>query len=422
MILFAGIIGLLMSAPGQTIGVSAFTDHLLDALKLTRDQLSISYMGGTMVGAVLLTRAGVFFDKFGASTTTLIAAVGLGIALLCLSQVDVFSAKLGNKELRTMLLIFVGFVFIRFFGQGVLSLTTRTMVVKWFDAKRGLAVGTLSVFAAFGFSIAPKFFDMLIEGADWSMAWIYLAIIVGVLFPIFVIPFFKESPETYGLKPDGNSSQKKDAVKPIRFPIKKDFDLNEVRRNFSFWVYSGFPAMFGLITTGFTFHVVSIFAEQGIGKEIAINIFQPIALVAVSTTIVCSIISDYIKLKYLGILFGLGGLIFSFGLINLTGDGWLYWIFLLGYGICGGIHPLLISLFLPRFFGKRYLGAITGQAMTLVVFCSALGPILFSQSLTLTGDYKAAGYFCGIVFFSLLVATLFTYNPQERIAQKQALD
>ena len=35
-----GALGILMSVPGQTMGVSVFTDSLLTVLGLTRDQLS----------------------------------------------------------------------------------------------------------------------------------------------------------------------------------------------------------------------------------------------------------------------------------------------------------------------------------------------------------------------------------------------
>ncbi|MFO8000995.1 MAG: MFS transporter, partial [Marinilabilia sp.] len=38
-----GTIGIWASVPGQTIGVSAFTDPVKDALGLTRDQFSAAY-------------------------------------------------------------------------------------------------------------------------------------------------------------------------------------------------------------------------------------------------------------------------------------------------------------------------------------------------------------------------------------------
>ncbi len=46
-VLVVGSIGVLASVPGQTAGVSVFTDHLTDATGLSRLQLSIAYLIGT---------------------------------------------------------------------------------------------------------------------------------------------------------------------------------------------------------------------------------------------------------------------------------------------------------------------------------------------------------------------------------------
>jgi MFS family permease len=403
-----------MSAPGQTIGVSAFTDSLLDVLSLSRDQLSLAYMGGTMLSAVALTKAGKFFDEFGAMRTTLIATIGLGIALFYLSQIDYITQALSSAPLMVMAFILIGFVFIRFFGQGVLSLASRTMVVKWFDSKRGVAVGIMNVFGAFGFSIAPVLFDNLIKGYSWSGAWVLIGLASALVFPIIVAMFFKESPETYGLFPDGQSTAQKKGIKDQKFPIVHDFSLAEARRTLSLWVYAGYPALFGLVVTGFTFHVVSIFDESGLSRDSAIHIFQPIALISVVSTIVCSWISDHINLKYLAYLFSIAAIVTMYGFINLQGDGLNYWVLIIGYGTCSGIHGLVISIFLPRFYGKKFLGSITGQAMTLVVFASALGPILFSQSLSISGSYSGAAIVCGAGFLILLVLSYFTQNPQTK--------
>ncbi len=68
----------------------------------------------------------------------------------------------------------------------------------------------------------------------------------------------------------------------------------------------------------------------------------------------------------------------------------------------------------PRYFGKRYLGAVSGQATMLLVFGSVLGPILFSTSLSWTGSYAPAGWLCFAVFFLLVVAATRANNPQLR--------
>jgi len=416
-ILVVGTIGLLMSTPGQTIGVSAFTDSLLSALDISRDQISLAYMGGTMLSAVLLTRAGQFFDRFGPAFTALFASVGLAIALTYLSYINRISAAMNGSDGMKILLILIGFIFIRFFGQGVLTLASRTMVVKWFDARRGLAIGILSVFAAYGFAMAPVLFDYLITSYDWSGAWRVLSIVSGIIFPICVIIFFKDAPETYGLVPDGFSESIISVKQKVRFPVHRDFTLQEAQRTLSLWVFAGYPALFGLVTTGFTFHVVSVFAEYGFSREEAISVFQPVAIVSVIASLSCSLLTDYIRLKYLAFLFGVAALFAMYGVIHLNIVGINYWILIIGYGICAGVHSLLISLFLPRFYGKTHLGAITGQAMTLIVFASALGPILFSQSLSLTGQYSTAAYIVAGGFVILLLLTLIANNPQEKLSE-----
>jgi len=47
-ILVAGTIGILMSIPGQTMGVSVFTENLLADLDIERNNLSLAYLVGTL--------------------------------------------------------------------------------------------------------------------------------------------------------------------------------------------------------------------------------------------------------------------------------------------------------------------------------------------------------------------------------------
>ncbi|KKK98707.1 hypothetical protein LCGC14_2640080, partial [marine sediment metagenome] len=77
-ILAVGTLGIIMSLPGQTIGVSIFTESLLRDLEINRDNLSLAYLIGTVASGLLITRAGKFYDKYGARVLALIAAGMLG--------------------------------------------------------------------------------------------------------------------------------------------------------------------------------------------------------------------------------------------------------------------------------------------------------------------------------------------------------
>ena len=54
-VLVCGTLGVLVSAPGQTVGVSVFTDFLIQAHQLSRSWISFAYLAGTIAGAGLIT-------------------------------------------------------------------------------------------------------------------------------------------------------------------------------------------------------------------------------------------------------------------------------------------------------------------------------------------------------------------------------
>ena len=84
-IVLFGSIGILFSIPGQTVGVSVFTDPVKDALGLTRNQFSNAYMIGTLISAFFVTKAGKLFDLFGARFVAVFAAFSLGVSLFIFS-------------------------------------------------------------------------------------------------------------------------------------------------------------------------------------------------------------------------------------------------------------------------------------------------------------------------------------------------
>ena len=416
MILGWGTVGVLMSMPGQTIGVSVFTEPLLAALQLSRDQLSLAYMAGTIGSSFLLPWAGSLYDRWGVRPVASLAALSLGLVLTYLSQVDRVVRWLDPTPgtALTLVSIFVGFLSLRFFGQGVLTLVSRNMMMQWFDQRRGFATGFSNVFISLGFSASPVVLDALINHYDWRGAWGVLAITVGLIFPVIVLLFFRNNPEASGLQPDGDyrpsARQQRYAV-----PVVKDFTRHEAIRSYAFWVFALMLAMQGLYITGFTFHVVSVFEQAGLGRTAAITIFQPVAVLAVVITLAASSLSDYIPLKYLLYAEGLGACLGIGGMIFLGGHPMAYYALVAGNGLMVGLFSVITTVTWPRYFGKKYLGAISGQATMLIVFGSALGPILFSTALSWTGSYAPAGWVCFGIFFALAVAATRANNPQIRL-------
>ena len=84
----ASTVGMIASIPGQTMGVSVFTDHLIGATGISRLTLSNTYLVGTVASALLLPAGGAAVDRWGTRTTALLAAILLGFTLGFLGAID----------------------------------------------------------------------------------------------------------------------------------------------------------------------------------------------------------------------------------------------------------------------------------------------------------------------------------------------
>lgn len=411
-VLFVGSIGVLSSIPGQTVGVSIFTDPVKDALGLSRNQFSNAYMIGTLLSAFFVARAGVLFDKYGARYVAFFAAFFLGISLLlcsvCVQISEGLQSILGiNNGVVPFVLMAILFFFIRFCGQGVLTMASRNMIMMWFDKNRGKINSISSIGVSLGFSSSPILINTLIDDHGWQVSWQILAISL-LIFSVFIIQFYRNKPEDFNLIPDGFIKKSK-TVKKIK--VERNFSLKDAKKTRAFWMFGLALAFNSFFSTGFTFHVVSIFSSQDYTKSQAIAIFIPISIIAISVSTLCNILSDYVSHKIYLYIMLFSGVLASLGLLVLAQPIGIY-LLILGMGVFGGLFAVVNAVTWPRFFGRQFLGAITGKVMSFLVIASAIAPSLFSYCYTSFGSYSFISYITLAFLVFLIMGSVKVKNPQ----------
>ena len=412
-ILAAGAVGVVMSIPGQTMGVSVFTDRLIESLKISRLNLSLAYMIGTLSSSLLLSRAGKQYDKYGARITAAAAAALMGIVLFYMSSLGKTASWLNVLTgipfgVAAFLLITPGFFALRFFGQGLLTMVSRNMVMKWFEKKRGFAAALMGVITSFGFSYAPKPFNRMIQSFSWEGAWRIMGLIALFAAPFFIMFFYRDNPEICGLKPDGiRDKETGNGEKFVKESVGDDVTLKEAKKTVVFWIAIFTVSIWSLYNTAVTFHIVSIFGLKGMGSAAAVAIFFPYSVFSVFSRLFTGWISDRGKLKYI-ILFQLSSSAAALVFLSLLSSNmFIKWSFIIFLGISSGSWGVLNSITWIRLFGKKHLGEITGFAMGWIVAGSAFGPYIFSISETLTGGYALSVVFCLAVVILIGIAAFF---------------
>lgn len=396
-------LGFLMSVPGQTMGMAVFTDPFMDVFGLSRTELSSAYFFGTLGSSLFLTRAGRWYDRHQARTTMVAACLVLGAVLLYVSGIDQFLAALpaAARGPAAFVLILLGYFGVRFSGQGVLTSASRNVLLVWFERRRGLVSGVRGVFVSLGFSLAPLLLAALIAAAGWRGGlWVLAAVVV--LFGAVALLLIRDTPESCGLHPDGAATFGAGAD-PLQAP--RSATLEEARHSRVFWIYAGALGMHALFGTAVTFHVVDIFAHAGRDAAQAFGHFLPQALVSTGVNLVASWAADRRPLQPFLLAMLAAFVAGAWGLVNLQAD-WGYWLLVTGFGAGGGLWGVLSNLAFVRHFGRLHLGEISGLAMSLTVFSSAVGPVLFSLGLDALGSYAAAIWLCLGLNAALLVAAL----------------
>jgi sugar phosphate permease len=310
------------------------------------------------------------------------------------------------------LLMMVFFFLLRFSGQGVLTMTSRNMIMKWFDRYRGRVNAFTSVSISLGFSSSPILFDLLIRKWEWAGAWRILALGI-LLIAVLMWVFYRDNPEEEGLVPDGSAGQKKNTE--TNKPALRQFSPREAFATRAFWVYALVVSFNSFFITGLSFHMVDIFTSAGYERQEAVAAFLPISVTSVGISLLFNFLSDFVDLKKLLLTMLGGATIWSVGLIGLSG-GWGLIPVIGGAGITGGLFAVLNSVAWPRLFGRKHLGAISGRAMSMLVFASALAPFLFSLSKTFFNTYTAMGWLGAGFVLIMFLASFKAHNPQQQEA------
>lgn len=417
-IVAAATLGIVMSIPGQTMGVSVFTDHLIAATGLSRLEISNAYLLGTIVSGLLLPMGGSQVDRFGVRRMVIAACVGLAIALCFLAFADRLAVSLAAAvpvlpaAAASFGLLAVGFTGIRFSGQGMLTLVSRTMMARWFERRRGLASAISGPFVSFSFAAAPLMLALWIGRAGWRGAWLEMAVTVGVGMSAIGWLLFRESPEECGLGMDGDAPKPEAAETGARAPAPepRDFTRAEALRTGAFWLVTLGISSQAMVGTGITFHIVDLGAEMGRSPAQSVAIFLPVALVAAPIGFLAGAAADRFSIRWLMMIMMAGQAVMFAGVANLD-DPRLRVAAIVGWGVSSGLYGPLTVAALPNFFGRTHLGSIQGAMMSCLTIASALGPSTLAAFREGYGSYVPGLYAMIALPAAVFLAAPFTRDP-----------
>jgi len=367
-------LAVLLSGPGQTYGVSTFIDPLMEETGWSRSLVSGMYSAGTLVAGLTMAAIGRLVDGRGYRVMLTALALCFAGALLFMSTIS------------TPVTLFIGFLLIRMFGQGSLTLVPGALVPQWFVKRRGRALTVLALGGAISSAILPLININLIAAWGWRRMWLlWSAVIAFVLVPL-AWRFVRNRPEDIGLRPDGERVEEVHASNADADSIEESWTVAQAVRTSAFWIVllcSSIPSMVG---TGAQFHHMSIMSSRGVGPTVAAAVFSVSAGVHVLVLPMVGYVSDRINAKYI-LSFGLlvqAATVLALLAVNSTASALLVGVL---QGLKMAVLAIVGGLIWPHYFGRRNLASIRGLATSGMVISSALGPLPFGLGYDVFGGY-----------------------------------
>ncbi len=399
-ILVVGTIGLIMSSPGQTYSFSIFIEQFINDLGMSRSLVSTLYAAGTVIGSLALPFIGRAIDRRG--NRMMVVLISLGFGLVCIGM--------GMVQNAWMLLL--GIIFMRMLGQSSTVIVSLNVINQWWVRRRGFVLG-ISTFASaiLGPGLFPNLINWLIPQIGWRGAYFVLgAMVLGIMLPIGYL-FFRERPERYRLLPDAGLVNLIDPKQPD-IPAEQNWTRAEAIRTAAFWLITLSIASSAMLNTGLTFHIVSIFADNGLSANLAAAIFVPMSLTTALVSIPGGWLTDRINIKYM-LAFGLLLQAITILVSTSIGSSFLAIAYGIVFGISSGTMRVVSSVVYANYFGRAHLGAISGLTSTIASFASGLGPLIYGVGRDMAGSYWPALLISALYPATMVVLVLLMKRPQK---------
>jgi len=392
-IIFFGFIFLFSSSVGQSFFIGLFNSEIRNELNITHGEFGTIYGIATLLSSVVLIWIGKKIDDFKLLHYSFFVIILLSFAAFVFSYVNGF------------LFLLIGIFLLRLSGQGLMAHTATTSVTRYFEKRRGKALG----FAWFGMSlgefILPVVIVYLLSFIYWRDLWIQISIMVLIFLP--VIAFFTVKDITIQSRENGEKNKKEN------ISLIKNWTREEVLKDYRF--YTILPCLLAspFIITGIVINQSFILESKSWGDYVLAKAFMSYSIFTVLTLFVSGFLVDKFTSRKLLPTLNLPMLLSLIVLIFID-NSYSAFIFMGLLGITNGFTNVLISSFWAEIYGVNYLGSIKALTGSLVVFSTALATATFGLLIDFGHSIESISTICSIyIVISNIIIIVFikSYKP-----------
>jgi MFS family permease len=367
-----GLLATFSSSFGQTYFVGIFGPQIQSEFELSHTAWGSIYMAGTLASAALLPWTGKQIDRCDLRPYAL--TVCLCLALACL-----FTSRITGP-----VTLLVAIFFLRHTGQGLMSHAGITSMARYFDAGRGRAIAIASLGYSAGEALLPFVAVLAIAALGWR--WTYAAAGLFTLLVVFPAMLWTLSGHTERHRLHEERLGVESAAGPSSGAT--GWSREEVIRDPRFYLLLPGVLAPAMVLTAMFFHHLNLADAKGWTHAWITGNYIVFAVATMLTSLAAGPFIDRYGAARL-VRYMLVPLVFAMLTVAAVDGAWVVIPYLALAGVNTGLAHTALSALWAELYGVSHLGGIKSLVSSMMVFGTALGPVIMGSLMDLGYSMEA---------------------------------
>ncbi len=380
-----------------------FLKYISADMNWGRDSLSNAAALSALTAGFVTPVIGYLIDRFGTRAVMMIGVLILSTSFFVLARI------------QTTYQIYIIFFSIGIGMAATTLLPCQTLISRWFEKRRGRAMGIIAVANGLGGVVWMNISDFLIQTRGWRNAYEILGIIIAVISLPLIWFIIRNSPKSMGLPVDGyfefssvSGSTESGTLAGVEEEV--GYTLKEALRTISFWLIfcATFFVMFA--ASGFGLHIVAFLSDSGFTSRGATMVWSISLGISIAGRFTFGFISEHYPKRYMASIANLSRsvsiLLFVLFALQFVPQGVAVLQLVILYGLGQGCNAVINPLLVGETFGVKAFGKLMGLLGIPFTMGAALGQASGGWLFEWQHNYHIA---FGAFALSFLLAGIFVF-------------
>ena len=408
-VIAVGALGTYASSGSAQVTLAGIQTLIFEDTGWDRSTIALGITIGTWVAGLLTPVFGKIADTHGPRLAMPLTSLIVGV---CFYWIGGMSA---------IWHFYVAYIIARGLGNPVLiGVMPRTVAVNFFDRKRNLALGIVSMARPCFGAINVQLITLISTWSSWRTAYKLLGV-YSILLTIPLSLFIRKDPESIGLLPDGEKPKLSNQESFIKSEEVADIDKHiwsarEAAKTFTLWAIVSAEFLIILTSGTIGFQLVPYLHESGLPISMAALAWTISTLLNAFSNPIWGFLSDIYSPRKL-VLSAMPICLVVTSIFLLIDGGYPGFACVVIWGAASGGLNVLGGMIIANYFGRHSFGSISGIMGPFQIIGLGLGPIIGAIMYDATGGYIYLFAFAIITYIAATILFFFAKPPKMKIFQ-----